>query len=198
MTSVAERKAWDSAVSDAAKARGWKRVGSGYLYQVRGSYIFRLEASAPHPGYESTGTVSAKPLCLDPVFWRIVGLDELNAKSVGFRISGAFTVPLLDVYALRYGPEVDPAVLAERLDNGFSEFAPQLETIEDFEPLVEAHSPPRSGSSLATYVSWLIAMRRDADAVALIDECLAQPDFGGGFSFPGGMFETLALGYLTS
>lgn len=194
MASVAEHKVWDQSIADAAKSHGWKRTGGG-SYQVRGGYIFELRASIPLPDHPSRGSVSAKPLSLDPVFWTIVGLDELNAQSVGFRISGAFTVPLLAIASLAYGVEDSPADVVAALDKEFVALAPTLETLDDFEPIIDQHSPPITGQQLVTHVTWLIAMRRNDAAVELTDEFIAGGSRGG-FSFDEGSFELLARQYL--
>ena len=194
--SVADRKAWDQSVFDVAKARGWKRVGGGFHYQVRGGYIFELNAQIPAVDYRPHGTVRAKPLYLDPVFWAITGMDELNAKPVSFRINGAFTVPVLSIASVEYGIEDTAATVVDRLDKQFASLAPALETSEDFESVIEMHAPPTNGADLTTHVTWLIAMRREAAAIDLIDDFIAGGRQRGGFSFPGGTFEDLARNYL--
>lgn len=194
--SVANRKVWDQSVFDAARTRGWKRVGGGFLYQVRGGYIFELNAPIPAVDFHPRGTVRSKPLSLDPVFWAITGMDELNAKPVSFRINGAFTVPGLTIASFEYGIEDTAATVVGRLDEQFASLAPTLETPEDFEGVIEIHAPPTNGADLATHVTWLIAMRRETAAIDLIDVFVAGGRQRGGFGFPGGTFDDLARRYL--
>ena len=196
MPSVAERKVWDRSVFDAAKSRGWKRVGGGFHYQVRGGYIFELNAQVPAVEYRPRGTVRAKPLYLDPVFWAITRMDELNAKPVSFRINGAFTVPGLGIVSVGYGIEDAAATVVDSLDTQFASLAPTLATLEDFEAVIEAHFPPANGADLVTHVTWLIAMRREAAAMNLIDDFIADGPQRGGFGFPEGTFDDLARKYL--
>ncbi len=196
MRPVAERRVWDQSVFDAAQSRGWKRVGGGFHYQVLGGYIFELNAHAPGAEYRPRGSVRAKPLYLDPVFWAITRMHELNAKPVSFRISGAFTVPCLDIASLEYGIEDSAATVVDSLDTQFASLAPTLETLEDFEAVIEAHFPPTNGANLVTHVTWLIAMRRESAAVSLIDDFIAGGRQRGGFGFPEGTFDDLARKYL--
>jgi hypothetical protein len=136
-------KDWDSGVGR-CQSTGWNTAGGGYLYRTSGSHIFTLSLPRPSNGV-ATGSTTAKPLALDPVFWDITGMSEVSSKRVGFRVSGVFTVPMVKVKS--HGFEFDGDV-----DKSTNEFVRDLH--EDFlavEPL--RRSPVRKLIRVTTVVS---------------------------------------------
>ncbi len=190
-----DRRVWDSGVQSAGRDLGWKVAGGGFIYRSSDEYIFELSAPAPGEGRQQRGALLAKPLALDPIFWEIIGSPELLRKRLAFRVNGAFTLPGFDIGEVLYTSESAPESIVGHLDDRFSQVEPELRSVDAFESLIKAHLPPRNGGNLATCVAWYIALERPADAAPLIREAVGS-DLGGGFGFPGGTFEELALDHL--
>ncbi len=182
-------------MASAAREAGWKTAGGGTIYRSTDDYVFELRAPAPRKGHSQHGSLLAKPLALDPIFWELIGSPDLLRKPVAFRVNGAFKVPLLSIKDATYTDESAPAKVLGELDNGYLQAESRFRTLEDFRPLIEAHIPPRSGQQLATCMTWLISVGQLDEARRILRAAVAS-ELGGGFSFPAGTFEDLALDHL--
>lgn len=187
MNGRADRQSWEEAVRTEVRARGWKALKSGEIRRVTDHYRFALHVPAPRVGLESRGRITAKPLALDPVFWKIIGDSELNRKRIALME--------FDVGEVAYSSEDDAHAVAARLAEMFEQIEPDLRTLDDFAPTIAAHTPPRTGQVLATCVSWLIAVDRPNDALQLVRDAIAD-GVDGGYRFPAGSFEDLAVDHL--
>lgn len=195
VTKQLDARSWDAELASAASRAGWKLAGGGTIYRSTDLYVFELRAPAPREGHSQRGSVLAKPLALDPVFWEIVGSSELLRKRLAFRVNGAFTVPLFNVGDITYTIESEPARVVEDLNSRFLQMESGLRTLEDFQPWIEARDPPRSGRDLTTCLTWSIVVGRHDEARRLLRAAITS-GLDGGVSFPAGTFEDLALDHL--
>lgn len=195
MTKQLDGRSWDAELASAASGAGWKLAGGGTIYRSTDLYVFELRAPAPREGHSQRGSVLAKPLKLDEVFWELIGSPELLRKRLAFRVNGVFTVPLFNVGDITYTNESEPARVVADLHRGFLQTESGLRTTEDFEPWIEARCPPRGGHDLTTCLTWLIVVGRHDEARRLLRAAITSR-IDGRFSFPGGTFEDLALDHL--
>lgn len=192
MTRADDRRSWDEAVIAAATEHGWKTAGGGFVYRTTDAYVFELQAPAPSADRSRRGTIRAKPLAVDPVFWEMVGRPELQRKRLGFRVNGSPVAPLLTVASAEYSPDADAPTVVGDLHRRFEHAEQGLHDLTDFRPVVDRHIPTRNGFDLVTVIVWLIAADHCAEAEDLLRSS-SEDGIRGGFSFPAGRFEDLAF-----
>jgi hypothetical protein len=189
-------KDWDSAVKAAAKELGWNTAGGGYLYRSNSSHIFTLSLPRPRNGV-ATGSIDAKPLALDPLFWDIMGMNELSSKRVGFRVSGAFTVPMVTETSRDFQFDGDVYKSTDEVVQGlhgdFLAVESRLQSLSDFDSFVRSEGQVNIRS--ATLATLMIALDRHNEAELIARAEIDQGD-SGGFSTAGGSFNELLLDYL--
>lgn len=179
----------------AALDLGWKKAGGGYIFRANDEYVFVLHVQRMPSGSGQLGRIAAKPLALDPIFWEIIGSPELLRKRLAFRVNGAFTVPPLAIDELDFSDGESPAAVVAALDAVYTRIEPGYRALADFEPLIAANSPPRSGQHLATIVTWWIARGRPDRAAQLVRKAM-ESDVRGGFGFAGAVLEDLVLDHV--
>jgi hypothetical protein len=105
------RSIFDSTLKVAAKNIGWQ-VARGSVFKKQGEWFADYLASLT---YQRGAVVQIliKPMALDPLFWKIVGLEENNRQPLSFRANGAWVLrpPARQEYVGK--EESNPSTLAE-------------------------------------------------------------------------------------
>jgi hypothetical protein len=191
--------AFDAAVKPLLDEHGWKVAGGGFVYRVRGDYIYWLNMARPRRG-PLRGTLQTKPLALDPVFWDIVGLPELQSRRPAFRLQGAFTLPTAIIaeaeheFDLADPPAAIESVFAE-LQEAFVQSETTYRTLSDFASVLDR---PDSTSEHKTSlrIVWLIASGRGGEAERLVRGQVTSGKYGGFYFGGDASFNELARRYL--
>jgi hypothetical protein len=93
-----------------AKATGWK-LANGHLFRVESEWFVDV---LPSPLWQRglRLVLCAKPMAVDPLFWRIVGLQDNERLPLSFRANGAWVVRPPSREANIALTETDPGALA--------------------------------------------------------------------------------------
>jgi hypothetical protein len=191
--------AFDAAVKPLLLERGWKVAGGGFVYRVRGDYIYWLPMSRPRRG-PLCGTLQTKPLALDPVFWDIVGLSELRSRRPAFRLQGAFTLRTAIIAEAEHEFDIARPLAAigpvlSELHEAFVQSETTYRSLSDFESVLDRQLSTSEWMTSVRIV-WLIASGRAGEAERLVRAQLTGGKHGGYYFGGDGSFNELALGYL--
>ena len=72
------------------KVASWRKK-QGIFFCTKNEFFFEVDAGAHRLKDVSVARIAAKPMSLDPAYWRIVDLEENNNEPLSFRAWGAFT-----------------------------------------------------------------------------------------------------------
>jgi hypothetical protein len=84
------RKLFAGALKAEAKASGWRHANGG-IFRQHGDWFVSVLPS-PLWGRGVLAMSFAKPMAVDPMFWRIVGLPENDKLPLSFRANGAWVL----------------------------------------------------------------------------------------------------------
>jgi hypothetical protein len=101
---------FEQALKVQAKTSGWK-IANGSLFREDGDWFVSLIPSLLWQ-QGALASLSAKPMAVDPLFWRIVGLEENERLPLSFRANGAWVLRAPSHQAHIAPQEHDPAKLA--------------------------------------------------------------------------------------
>ena len=101
---------FEQCLKELAKSSGWK-FANGTLFRIEGDWFVDV---VPRLLWQRgvVARLRAKPLSVDPVFWRIVGLEENERLPLSFRANGAWVLRAPSREAHIDAEERDPAKLA--------------------------------------------------------------------------------------
>ncbi len=104
-------QSFTAAIKHRAKAAGW-RFSAGSLFRQRGDWFV---SALPSLLWQRGAIVMSmsKPMCIDPIFWDIVGLPENKALPLSFRANGAWVLRPPQPRAYVALEESDPEKLAD-------------------------------------------------------------------------------------
>ncbi len=173
-----ERRAYEKEVlaSLRTRRRGTRwRLRQDTLFGSDAGTFFESSVSIFLQDDVARWTLSAKPMDVDPVFWKIMGMEENQSAPLSLRASGAFvasSVPVTEVVVeAPTGYAVD---LASRfLAWTDSEVAAYRDAAESrqFSEFVKSHENQRErGAYAATLVCSLVSEGRTEEALA-VSEC---------------------------
>jgi hypothetical protein len=83
-------KVFSAALKVEAKASGWRYANGGVFRQHGDWFVNVLPSLLWERGVKATSF--AKPMAVDPVFWRIVGLPQNEKLPLSFRANGAWVL----------------------------------------------------------------------------------------------------------
>lgn len=193
------KKALPKAVKAAAKGSGW-RCSQGYVFREAGDWFVYATLGAHLPRRETNLRLWIKPMQIDPLFWRIVGLEGNAAQPLSFRVFGAWTCQPPRFFTTQLvetdGPEKATAAAADLIATADKQL-PALDryTAEDF--LALCQRVPRPENFLAARVTTLILLGRKDQARALCDDATRQGHVGG-FMSGGKPFPRMASEWLAA
>ncbi len=196
------QRALPKAVREVAKKSGW-RTSQGVLFREAEGWFFEIHAMPWIAKTKTPASLKSKPMSLDPLFWKIVGLDENINQPLSFRAFGAFvcrTPPLREADT----PEGagDPEQIARALLVWANDQLNELrgrQSVDGFVDFIRFHP----NQSLPTLVTAMLLQGRDEEALAICSEARSASPFGGGFLFmqeAGGTksFLDLAIEWITT
>src|SRR5216684_3370006 len=76
-----------------AKARNWK-FSRGFVFKATDQLFFSIIILGQIKRRRLSYWLSYKLLAFDPLFWKIVNLEENLKRPLSFRAAGAWTVPM--------------------------------------------------------------------------------------------------------
>ena len=113
----ASAKAWEAGLRPAMKGKGWRKYWSS-ISRRDGPWFICAECVLLLPTRRLQFLLQAKPMTLDPLLWKIMGVQGNEAKPLSFRKWGAFTceAPTLSEKIVECGDH-------EQIASDFVEFA---------------------------------------------------------------------------
>jgi hypothetical protein len=181
------QRALPKAVKEVAKKSGW-RTSQGVLFREAEGWFFEIHAVPWIVETKTPASLNSKPMSLDPLFWKIVGLDENINQPLSFRAFGAFacrTPPLREADM----PESDgePEQIARALLEWANDQLNELrggQSVDGFVDFIRFHpNQIERRSHLPALVTALLLQGRDEEALAICYEARNMSPFGGGFLF---------------
>ena len=178
------QRALPKAIKNAAKSSGW-RTSQGVLFRECEGWFVEVHAIPWVAEPKTPAHLHCKPMALDPLFWKIVHLDENVQQPLSFRVFGAFTCrtpPLLEMDIPEEGGS--PERTAHNLVVWATEQLPALgstQTINAFVEFLQTY-PSLADSHLPALVTGLLLQGMDQEALA---RCKKTTGIGG-FVFAGG------------
>lgn len=164
MVSGTERRSFEKellkALSLKLKGSRWKKKKNAIYCEVDDHY-FDVLVSVFLNDLKTTVTMSAKPMSLDRLYWRITNLDSNNSEPLSFRTWGAFTCTGLPLAEESFFDEgLIPDSLAEKIvewaDTQLDSALPRLQA-DKFSSAVARHpNQVERGAYAITYVTSLI------------------------------------------
>ena len=193
----AYRRELPKAIRKASKATGWRSV-QGCLYREINGWFVDASPSVNLLRKETRLLMCAKPMEIDPVFWKIVGLRENLSQPLSFRLIGRWTCrpPYFRKADVAESDDLDNVAasfvsLADELLPAVDDF-----TIEDFLQLCHA-GVSRPENFLACTVTALIIMGNKENARELCKQA-KEGRAVGGFMSGRKSFPQMAIEWLDS
>jgi hypothetical protein len=183
------QRALPKAVKAVAKKSGW-RTSQGVLFREAEGWFFEIGAIPWIAEAKTPANLHSKPMSLDPLFWKIVGLDENINQPLSFRAFGAFvcrTPPLreADMPEGSGDPEQIARALLEWANEQLSELR-GTQSVEGFVDFIRFHPNQIAREShLPALVTAMLLQGKDEEALAICSEARDASPFGGGFLFMG-------------
>lgn len=178
------QRALPKAIKTAAKGSGW-RTSQGVLFRESDGWFVEVHAIPWVVEPKTPAHLHCKPMALDPLFWKIVHLDENVEQPLSFRVFGAFTCrtpPLLETDIPEEGGSLQRT--AQNLADWANSQLPALrktQTINAFVEFLQTY-PSIADSHLPALVTGLLLQGMDQEALALCKKTTGM----GGFLFSGG------------
>lgn len=179
---IAERE-WLAALRGAARGSGWGQK-QGALFRQEGAWFVagHLRMLTTPDGPRPHAEILAKPMALDPLYWRDMSLSENARQPLSFRYWGAFVcgTPVLDVRALPADGDAEAraAALIAALDAMLPDLMVRLAEVP-FSTLAAdpkgAHDNWRMGQTLL----YAHELERNGPALRAQAERMAEGDQGG-------------------
>ncbi len=164
MTFTSQRRAFEKgclkALATRIKGSRWKKNQNAIFCKLDG-YYFDVIVSVFLNDFKTSARMSAKPMSLDPLYWKITGLSDNNSEPLSFRTWGAFTCSGLPLVKTSMSDEhVSADLVANRVVEWASsqlEAALQILKAEKFSSLI-AKNPNQveRGAYAISYITTLI------------------------------------------
>lgn len=190
-------------VKRASKGSDWRCAGGVIFRDISGWFV--CASGGPWVAEARTAVeLKAKPMLLDPVFWKIVQAEENVKQPLSFRYHGAWTCSA-PVWRFSDLPEPSGDQAAALLANSMIEWAteqlqliePQLELQEFLRRAREATERAPRTSQLATVICTLVLLNRNEEARELCLEAVRNGNEAG-FTVGRHTFPQLAIAWLDS
>ena len=123
------------------KASGWKKT-EYFFWLVENDYFWTLVIK-PYLNADKTRVeLHVKPMCIDPILWDILDIQENKKAPKSFRYNGAFTCSSLPLSEVTYDDDIGVKSLCEQIkswvDREYS-LAKQRITEQCFSKHIEGH-----------------------------------------------------------
>ncbi|MBV9511525.1 MAG: hypothetical protein JO303_14730 [Caulobacteraceae bacterium] len=171
------QKLFLTALKAAARAAGWKAAGGGVFRQQDEWFVSVLPVLLWERGVKAM--LLAKPMAIDPLFWRVVGLPENERLPLSFRANGAWVLrpPFRDAN-IGLG-ETDPERLADAFVTWAGDHLPAVTAGTPATLLAEIESLGERRRHHATLEICLRLMLDDWSGALALCEGRGPTDFGG-------------------
>lgn len=199
------QRALPKAVREVAKKTDW-RTAQGVLFRDAGGWFVEVAAIPWVIEARTPARLYSKPMSLDPLFWKIVGLDENINQPLSFRAFGAFTCRTPTLREADIPEEGGQAEAARRLLHWADEQLDALrdtQSVDGFIEFIRTHPDQvERQSHLPALVTGLLLLGRDKEALDICTGARTRGGFGGGFLFMGSSgtksFLDLAVEWITN
>jgi hypothetical protein len=197
------QRALPKAVRQVAKGSGW-RVSQGMLFREHEGWFISVFAAPYITESRTPADLHCKPMALDPLFWKIVGLDENVDRPLSFRALGtACGTP-----ALREADIPEHGGSPERMAEALLRWAnAQLQalngtlSLDAFIQFIREYPNERVRASHSATLITALLLQGDYEGALAVCSADNVP-FGGGFIFmrPSGSksFIDLAIDWITN
>ena len=158
---------FDTALKSLARASGWKFARGTLFRDETGWFVSAMPSLLWGRG--AVVSFSTKPMGVDPIFWRIVGLAENEDQPLSFRANGAWVLRAPSEYDYVALSAVDPKLLAEAVIQYVTE---RLATLGPVAPGVQADAIAAMNDRRKNFAALEVCLRiMDRDLVQAAALC---------------------------
>jgi len=168
------QRALPKAVKAAAKGSSW-RVARGTLFQERDGWFIQVHAFPWILEAKTPAELRFKPMGLDPLFWKILGMEANLDMPLSFRAFGAYTCrpPALretDISEANGSPERVAANLLKWADEQFQSLNGS-QTVSSFVEFIQTYPDHlNDGRYLTPLIVGMLLQGRDEEALSICRE----------------------------
>lgn len=157
------------------------RFSSHFLFQQRSGWFVSVTPSVAISKEKTTARIDIKPMELDPIFWKIIGLEENNGMPMSFRRNGAWTCSTPAYREIELSENSDMESLACRLIEWSDQVILDIDklNIDDFINFIQVSERGYPDAFFSAEISGLILQGNLKNALEICREAKARNSDGG-------------------